>query len=365
MKSLVIAGHPVSPGENIDLALRIGQRAVGTPVDLPVRVVRAVEEGPTVFVSGAVHGDELNGTGIIHELMFNTEFTLLRGTLILVPVVNLYGLEAGMRYMPDRRDLNRCFPGSPKGSMASRTAHAFFDGIVKQCDYGIDLHTAAEGRTNFPNVRGDLKNRRLSDFARSFGCELMVNGAGPEGSLRRAATDAGCPTIILEAGEPNKIEPGVVELGVRGILSALSGLGMLDATFPKPAYQTRVDKSVWVRAETGGILRCHVTPGQVVEAGDPIATNLDLFGAEQNLLCSPIDGVVLGMTVSPVVQPGEPVCHVALPRKSVSTIRKALRLSSKRSLDNRLRVQLATSITVSERESITTRDEACESPDHF
>ena len=270
--------------------------------------------------------------------------------LILVPVVNIFGFESQDRYMPDRRDLNRCFPGSQSGSLTSRMASVLFEQIIRKCDYGIDLHTAASSRTNFPNVRGDLSNPGVQRLAKAFGCELMVNGNGPVGSLRREATKAECPTIILEAGEPCKIEPGILEIGVRGVHNVLKELKMIPGDLIRPAYQTRISKSLWVRSEVGGILRFHVTPGDLVTKGDAIATNASVFGREQNVLASPVDGIVLGMTTLPLVKPGEPVCHIAVPGRSLKAIRKTLADTSDRSLSHRLRDDLATNMAVSGRD---------------
>jgi hypothetical protein len=317
---------------------------------LPIRVVRGKRSGPTIFVTAAIHGDEFNGIGIIHDLMYGDPLTLLKGDLILVPIVNIFGFETQDRYMPDRRDLNRCFPGSSGGSLSSRVAHALFCEVVEKCDFGIDIHSAAAPRTNYPNVRGDLSVAGVRRLAKVFGSELIINAKGPEGSLRRTATKAGCPTVILEAGEPRKIEPRILELGIRGVQDVLKHLGMLAGEPTQPPFQVRVHKATWVRAEVGGILRFHVSPGEHVKAEQPIATNVSIFGHDQNLLTSPVDGIVLGMTTLPAVKPGEPVCHIAIPNRSLRTVKKALAAGPSDSLHRRLRRDLATNISVTERE---------------
>lgn len=345
-----LGGITVPAGETRQVRLKVSERYTGDPISLPVHVVQGKKAGPTVFVSAAIHGDELNGMGVIHDLMFGEQLTLLRGTLILMPVVNIFGFEVQSRYMPDRRDLNRAFPGSMTGNLTSRVARVVFDEIVSRSDFGIDLHTAAGGRTNFPNVRGDLTVPGVRRIAKAFGCELMVNGKGPDGSLRREAVKAGCPTIILEAGEPLKIEPGVLAVGLRGVRNVLRELNMTTGEPEKPAYQVRVDKSTWVRAEVGGILRFHVAPGDFVEAGQAVATNAGVFGQTQNQLISPVDGIVLGMTTLPAVKPGEPVCHIAVPNRSLRSLRRALKQSKSDTLYQQLRKDLATNVSVSERE---------------
>lgn len=325
-RKLTIAGTTIAAGEACDLRLNVSESYTGDPIAIPMRIIRAKKSGPTVCITGAVHGDEINGTGIIRELMYGPPLDLRSGTLILVPIVNSFGFETHSRYLPDRRDLNRCFPGSAsgaRGSMAARIAGMFFHEVITKCDFGIDLHTAAVRRTNYPNVRADLSDPNVRRIAHAFGCELIVNGKGPLGSLRREACKVGCATIILEAGEVWKIEPGVVEVGARGVRNVLSELGMISGDPVPPAYQTRVDKTTWVRAELGGILSFHIAPGDLIEAGQPIATNVSVVGDAKSILISPADGIVLGMTTLPAVKPGEPVIHIAVPKRRLSAIRRA------------------------------------------
>lgn len=346
-----IAGRQVGLGETVDAGIEIAESYSGVSVTLPLRVARGPRPGPAVFVTAAIHGDEINGTGIIREIILERPFELECGTLVLVPVVNLLGFERESRYLPDRRDLNRFFPGSADGSQASRIADKIFRGIVAHCDYGIDLHTAALRRTNFPNVRADLGDPEVRRIAKAFGCELIVDNRGPVGNFRASACRAGCPTIVLEAGEVWKIEPSVVEIGVRGIRNVLIELGMVAGEARRPAYQTRVRKTKWIRAELGGILQFHVAPGEIVDEGQPLATNASLLGVENRVLTSPTDGVILGMTTLPAVNPGDPVCHVAIPGRKVSRIREILAKGSGEGLHERLREDLATNIAVSEREA--------------
>lgn len=318
-----IAGESIHLGETRDLKLKVSEQFTGDSIGVPMRIMRAKKRGPVVFVTAAVHGDELNGMGVIHEIMYGPQLNLIAGTLILVPVVNIFGFETLNRYMPDRRDLNRFFPGFKNGSLTSRVAYLLFEEIVRNSDFGIELHSAAQPRTNFPNVRGDLKNADVRRLAWAFGCELIIDGKGPDGSFRREATKAGCPTIILEAGEPLKIEQEAVEVGVRGVTNVLRELGMVAGEQIRPSYQVRISSATWVRAEVGGILRFHVKPGDPVEAGQRIATNASVFGERQNVLRAPCDGIVLGMTTLPMVKPGEPVCHIAVPSRSLKSLRLA------------------------------------------
>lgn len=347
-KPIIIGGESVKLGERRDIDLEASENYSGSPVVVPVTVWRADEPGPTVFVTAAVHGDELNGTGIVREILLNQPFKLTRGSLVLVPVVNMLGLERHQRYLPDRRDLNRSFPGGTDGSLARRFAHAIFNAIVPQCDYGIDLHTAAVRRTNYPNIRADLSNPKVKELALAFKSELIINGKGPKGSFRRTATSKGCPTIILEAGEVWKIEPSVVEVGVRGIRNVLIHLGMVEGKIVKPPFQICVDRTKWVRAETGGILQFHCSPGDIINKDQPIATNSDLHGHEQRVISAPADGVIIGMTTLPVVIPGDPVVHLAIPKNGTKLVSRAIEKLSGKSLPARVRDDLSTSIAVSE-----------------
>ena len=204
--------------------------------------------------------------------------------MILVPVLNILGFDRHTRYLPDRRDLNRCFPGSLQGSLARRMARVIFDEIISRADYGIDLHTAAIRRTNFPNVRGDIAVPGVQELARAFGCEFIVHGVGPQGSLRREACAAGCPTIIMEGGEVWKVESSIIACAMRGIHNVLRYLDMLDGPLEPPPFQVELTRTQWVRADRGGFMRFHVAPGDVVRHGEPLATNTSLLGKDINLL---------------------------------------------------------------------------------
>ncbi len=318
-----IRGAMPAPGEQASFRLLVSSSYTGSDIYIPVVLRRGLREGPTVLVCGAVHGDEINGTGSIRHLITHPSFELAAGLLVLVPVANILGFERHSRYLPDRRDLNRCFPGSQRGSLSSRLARSLFDQIVRQCQYAIDLHSAAIRRTNYPNIRADLQDQRVAELARAFGAEIIVAGRGPKGSLRRAASEAGCPTIVFEAGEVWKVEPMVVKHTIRGVRNCLIALGMVEGDPEIPEYQLEADTTHWVRARLGGFLQFHVGPGAVVTKGTPLATNTSLMGQENSLLRAPRGGVVLGMTTLPAVAPGDPVCHLAYGnRRETSALEK-------------------------------------------
>jgi predicted deacylase len=339
----------VPAGEDQPFSLLGSESFSGMPIRIPLFVERGVEPGPTVFLSAALHGNEINGTGAIRNLIADKAFTLKSGMLIMVPVVNVLGFERHSRYLPDRRDLNRCFPGSNSGSMSSRMARRVFDEVVRRCDYGIDLHTAAMRRTNFPNVRGDLSNPGVRRLAEMFGCHWIIAGKGPRGSLRREATRNGVPTIILEAGEVCKVEPSVAAVAIRGVKNVLADLGMIEGEPIVPPLQVVIEKTTWTRADRGGFLQFHTSPGEIVLKDQPIATNTSLLGAERNVVVAPFDSVVIGMTTLPAVSPGEPVCHLGRVDPDTLARLKEIRSMKQDPVDKRLRKDLATNIHVVQR----------------
>lgn len=343
-RDIVIGGERIRRGQWRDLALKVSETAMGVPVSVPIRVVRAARDGPALFVTGAVHGDELNGTGIIRELMVS-DLSLECGTIIFVPVVNVFGFDRHSRYLPDRRDLNRSFPGRPDGNLALRLASVLIEQVVAQCDYGVDLHTAAIGRTNFPHVRADLSLPGMRELAEAFGCEVIVDVPGDKRSLRSTACRRGCKALLLEAGEALKIEPGAVAIGVRGIENLLRYLGMQRGDVSRPLYQTTVRKTVWVRSQVGGLLRFHVAPGDLVDESAPIATCDGFFRPESPTIDAPTSGIVLGMTTLPVVRPGGPVCHLGVPDTPLSHIRRQI-AAKRETLYHEIQQQMAGDIHV-------------------
>jgi len=344
----------VEPGQSRRLKIAISESYSGMTLRIPVLVRRGPNDGPTVFVTAAVHGDEINGTGTIRAIIQDETLELTAGTLILVPVINMLGFDRHSRYLPDRRDLNRCFPGSPSGSLARRMARVIFDEIVGRSDYGIDLHTAAIRRTNFPNVRADTSIPEVKRLAKAFGSEIIIDGVGPAGALRREACDAGCPTIIFEGGEIWKVQPSIVESALRGIQNVLIELGMVSGTPSRPPYQAVIKKSKWVRSDKGGFLQFHVAPGDIVERGDALATNASLLGDERHTVIAPFRGVVLGMTTLPATSPGEPVCHLGRLTKSWAGIKRIRETLPRRHLHERVLGDLASNVMVFERNDETT-----------
>ena len=306
-----IGGHAIRAGRRAQLELPIARLMSGTPVALPVIVVHGVDPGPTVWVNAVIHGDELCGIEIIRRVLAEIDPATTAGTLVAVPVVNVHGFNTGDRYLPDRRDLNRAFPGSARGSHASRIAHLIMDEIVARCEVGIDLHTGSDHRVNLPQIRADLDDPDTLELAQVFGAPVTLHSRTRDGSLRQAATDAGATVLLYEGGEANRFDRDPIDTGTAGVLRVLAHIGMLTDREPDRAATRCGRSSRWVRATASGILHLDVELGDRVDAGATIATIYDPFGKRHGRLRSPVDGVVIGHTQHPLVNRGDAAVHVA------------------------------------------------------
>lgn len=309
-----VAGTVIPPDSRVALDIELPPLFTHTPLTMPVVVVRGKRDGARLFVSAAIHGDELNGVEIIRRLLERTALKRLRGTLIAIPMVNVYGVIHHSRYLPDRRDLNRSFPGSEKGSLTSRLAHVFMTEIVGNCTHGIDLHTGANHRTNLPHIRGNLNDEQTMGLARLFGVPVLINSNFPDGSLRQAAAEQGVPMLLYEAGEALRFEEFSIRAGVQGVLNVMRGLGMLPTRHRRkraPAEPFVARSSTWVRAPESGIFRASTKLGNQVASGDVLGVIGDPFGDEQTEVRSAADGIVIGRTSLPLVHEGEALFHIA------------------------------------------------------
>jgi len=310
-----VAGREVLPGETANIILQVSESFAGTAVYSSVVVVRGERRGPTLCLTGGIHGDELNGTEAVRRALRDARTEGLRGTLIGVPIVNIHGFRRRTRYLPDRRDLNRHFPGSQTGSSASRIAYALFENVIRNCDALVDFHTGSFHRVNVSQVRGDLRRSEVLGLARSFGTAIVVHHPGTPGTLRRAATDGDIPAIVFEGGGPIVLERDEVERGARGVRNVMAALGMRP---PRPPSGTDGVKaffdSRWVRVDHGGIFSPLVRLGDSVEAGQSLATIFDPVGEERGLLKAPFSGLVIGMAEPQVVIPGFAAFHLAFRR---------------------------------------------------
>jgi hypothetical protein len=262
---------------------------------------------------------------MIRQIRAEVDPLQLRGTLLLVFIANPIAFMMQSRDLPDGRDLNRVFPGTEKGSMASQIASDLFEKVILRSDYGIDLHTAAHGRTNLPHVRADMRVPSVRRVAHAFGCEIVFDMAGDKGMLRYAATRAGVPTVVYEAGEPLKFQKDLIRQGVAGIRNVMVDLGMYEFARTSPPFQFVVEDHQWIRAEKGGIFIHNVKPGDIVKKGDTIGVTTKPFGTEATPLKAPYTGLVVGCSTLPMVIPGSAVCHLVKMGKKQKHFKRLLR----------------------------------------
>ena len=309
---LLLLGAEIAPGSAQRLSWSATELFEGVPVSTPVLVVNGALPGPTLCLMAAVHGDELNGVEMVTRVMHDVSAERLSGAIIGVPIVNVQGFRRGSRYLPDRRDLNRYFPGNPKGSAAARIAHSLFTNIVSHCDALIDLHTGSFERANLPQIRADLRNPDVVTLTQGFGSMVILHSSPEVGTLRHAATESGIPTVTLEAGGPSQLELNEVKHGVNGIETLISSIGMIHKRRlwgnPEPVYY----RSSWVRADSGGILLADVSLGSTVRVGDLLGTITDPMNNARSELRSPYAGRIIGMARNQVVMPGFAAFHVGI-----------------------------------------------------
>ena len=313
-----LGGARVAAGTRKTVNLPVSVTADHTPVTLSAHVIHGKKDGPTFFVSAGVHGDEVIGVEIVRRLLGFEGLNGLRGTLIVVPIVNTYGFLMRSRYLPDRRDLNRSFPGSAGGSLASRLAHIFLNDIVARCDFGVDLHSADIHRTNLPQVRVSEGRDGMMELAQVFGAPVILTSDLREGSLRQFAAERDVDVLLYEAGEGLRFDEIAVRAGVAGILRVLRHLNMVPAkgiAKPKDA-SVLCEGSKWVRSPAGGLLRSFKAEGDFVEEGEVIGAVSDPFGQEEHELIAPFGGVIIGWAVLPVVNEGDATFHIAAVKSS-------------------------------------------------
>ena len=294
------------------LELPVSRLPTGMWVSLPVGVLHGARPGPVIWLSATMHGDELNGVPIIRHLLHEIDPKSLSGTVLAVPIVNIFGLLQESRYLPDRRDLNRCFPGSRRGSSASQLAHLFMNKVVRHCELGIDLHTGSGGRTNLPQIRCDLDDAQTLRLATTFGAPVLLHSRLRDGSLRAAATELGKTVLLYEAGESNRFDAAAIDVGVQGILRVMEALGMIDAQAPKPLRAPWVSrKSRWLRAPRTGFCELTTQLGEQVRAGQDLAVIFNALTPEGTPLRCKTDGVVIGLLKTPLVHRGDAIAHIA------------------------------------------------------
>ena len=314
-----IGGHVVPAGSRRLIDLPVSKLSNHTPVTLPVHVLHGPRPGPAMFISAAIHGDELNGVEIIRRVLKTLQPGNISGTLLAIPVVNAYGFIGRSRYLPDRRDLNRAFPGSGTGSLAARLAHLFLNEVVRRCQFGIDLHTAAVHRVNLPQIRADTRKRpRCRELAEAFGAQVVLESPERMGSLRRAAREAGVDVLVYEGGEGLRFDEFAIKAGVDGIAGVMLKTGMLelpDGFEPMPLDSFRqpvfANASKWVRAPDGGIFRSTRKIGNAVGEGETIGWVANPYEDSETEIKSPRRGILVGTTTLPIVNMGDALFHIA------------------------------------------------------
>lgn len=312
VESFEFADQSVRAGTRVRFNIPCAELPLGNPVQVPVIILHGKYPGPTIWLNAALHGDELNGIEILRQVLEVVKARLMHGTIIAVPIVNVYGFINESRYLPDRRDLNRSFPGNISGSLASRLARWFMHDIVARCELGVDLHTGSDHRNNFPQVRGDLSEDRVRELAKAFAAPVTLHAKKRSGSLRAAAGRQGKPVLVYEGGECLKFNQNVIEFGVDGILRLLAHLGIYTSQIPfKQRTSMLSQNSKWVRAKRSGILRLEQNLGDFVHKGDKLGVIEDILSGRYRTVKSTQDGLIIGAAANPLVYQGDAIIHIA------------------------------------------------------
>jgi predicted deacylase len=316
-KDFIINNIKVEKGERKQIEIVVSKLYDQTDITIPVEVIRGLEDGPSMFISGAIHGDEINGVESIKRVLAHKKvLSSIKGTLIAVPIVNVFGFNRNVRYLPDRRDLNRTFPGTKGGSLASRIAHIFMSEIVMKCQYGIDLHTGSAHRFNLPQIRGYLDNPEVERLAKAFGVPVILNSNLRDGSLREAAFERGINILLFEGGEALRYDEGIIRAAERGIFAVMCAIGMLEekhvkSKLPKEVEVFRAGASHWVRAPNSGSLQIKKRIGHRVVKDQVLGIISDPFGTEKIHVRAKRTGIIIGITMMPLVSNGDALFHIA------------------------------------------------------
>lgn len=318
-KAWTICGRDIALGSREMIEFPLPPLFTHSALHMPAHVIRGKKEGPCLLVCAALHGDEINGIEIIRRLVGLNQLSRIRGTLIAIPIVNVYGFIHMSRYLPDRRDLNRSFPGSESGSLAGRLANLFMKEIVSKAQYGIDLHTAAIHRDNFPQVRATLEDVETRRIAEAFHAPLIIDAGLRPGTVREAAMGMQIPWLVYEAGEALRFDEVSIRAGVRGIVNVMREIGMLPKSTRRKSFVPRIVRSnFWVRAPQSGILRLTAALGASVRKGDTLGFVADPYGGNEVKMISPDTGIIIGRTNLPLVHEGDAMLHLARFRDNAS-----------------------------------------------
>jgi len=313
MTTLVINKTKIYPGERKRLSLNVSRLYDLTQMDIPVEVIRGEEPGPTLFTTAALHGDEINGVEIIAKLLQVKELKKIKGTLIAVPILNVFGFNSCSRYLPDRRDLNRSFPGTGKGSLAAQIANVFMEEIASQCTHGIDLHSAAANRENLPQIRATFADHpELEHLSKSFGAPVVIDSKAKEGTLRSAVKAHKIAYMVYEGGRALRFHPKITSTGLNGILNVMREIKMLEKKSKRKKPKSIIaNSSSWLRAPESGIIQTKKSLGKKVKKGEVVATLISAFGDVHQEIIADRAGIIIGASILPLVNKGDAVFHIA------------------------------------------------------
>jgi len=310
-ETIVINGRSIDRGEKVLTKLVISKLPSGTVIEIPVYVFRSVHDGPVVLLMAGMHGDEVNGTEIIRRMLSKKMLYPLKGTIIAVPILNIYGFLNFSREVPDGKDVNRSFPGNREGSLASRVAYRFMKEVMPYVDYGLDFHTGGSSRENYPQIRCVLANNKNEELAKAFAAPFILNAPYRQGSLRKEAGKLSKSILVYETGESLRFDEKGIKLGMEGTCRVLHHLGMT-ASCAEPAEPTIVCmKDIWLRAKNAGLWRTTIKSGDYVKKGQNVGSITDPYGEMEVRLNAPAAGYVVGLNNMPVVNQGDALLHIA------------------------------------------------------
>ena len=321
MSDSIFIKHRNSKDSLIKSAIELQEDYFSAGINIPYLLIKNGNNGKKGVILSSIHGDELNGIQIIHKLAAIIDPKNFFGELLLLPIANVPGFNLHSRYLPDRRDLNRLFPGQENGSEGSRLAWRIWQSFIQDADFGIDIHSASYNRWNYPHVRGNMRLEIVRKMASSFGTKIVIHSKGVKGSLRREAAMRGIPFILFEAGQINRFESDIVDFSVNGILGVLNQMKMIPNPekfdqIPNPS-DTYFSKSEWIRANNGGLFVPRLFPGEPVKSGQILGDIHSIYGDIIGNIKSNTEGRIIGFNLHPQVVPGRALYHISYSEKSI------------------------------------------------
>jgi len=309
---MIIAEHEIRRGEFKEININIARLPSRTQIDTPIYVYRSHEDGPVLSLTAGMHGDEINGMEIVRRIIDNGFHRVKRGTVLCMPVINVYGFLNYSREVPDGKDINRSFPGSKTGSLASRVAYHMTHDIIPAIDYGIDFHTGGAMRTNYPQVRCVMQDSLNVELANAFHAPFTIDSPFRPHSLRQTASKKGKHIIVYEGGESVRFDQHAIEEGIEGTLRLMKHLKMIDFAQAPKVENKIIWNSAWSRARTAGLFQSFIKCGDMVERNQAVGTLTDPFGEFKELVKSPSKGYVVGLNNNPVVNAGDALLHIGM-----------------------------------------------------